>query len=128
MKLTPLLSLATPASAASFANCNASQSAALEKAIARATEQAYAVVVHLENDPSGSALQTAYYGTFDTGRYTKILTAFRKMAPDLDGFTTLVHEATHLKELLGTHDYGYTPEVCKQIAREDPVEAVDNAE
>ncbi|KAL5390727.1 hypothetical protein PMIN06_008342 [Paraphaeosphaeria minitans] len=172
MELLPLSTLLGTATAASFISCTAPQIATIEKAIVRATERAYAVVEHLGANPNGSALQTAYYGTFDRGRYSKILKAFRKMALDLDavfayecgcaseviiahpsntyGYTTLctvyfdegivsaegfwrqwstlVHEATHFRELLDTRDHGYTPEVCKQLAKEDPVKAVGNAD
>ncbi|KAK7186449.1 hypothetical protein DPSP01_002119 [Paraphaeosphaeria sporulosa] len=172
MKLSPLFTLLGSATAASFVGCTAPQTATIEKAILRATERAYAVVEHLEANPNGSALQTAYYGTFDKTRYAKILAAFRKMAPDLDavftyecgctsnvviaypsntyGYTTicsvyfneavipaegfrsqwstLIHEATHFRDLLDTRDYGYTPDVCKQFAKEDPVKAVGNAD
>ena len=41
---------------------------------------------------------------------------------------TLVHAATHFRQTLGTVDHGYSPEVCKEFAREDPEMAVENAE
>lgn len=84
MHFLPLFTLLGSATAASFVDCTAPQIATIEKAIDRATERAYAAVEHLVANPNGSALQTAYYGKFDKARYTKILKAFRKMAPDLD--------------------------------------------
>lgn len=42
--------------------------------------------------------------------------------------STLIHEATHLRDVLGTSDHGYGVELCKQFALEDPKKAVDNAE
>lgn len=45
-----------------------------------------------------------------------------------DQVSTIVHEATHFRDTLGTSDHGYGVDVCKQLALDDPDEAVDNAE
>ncbi|KAL2884060.1 hypothetical protein SGCOL_000700 [Colletotrichum sp. CLE4] len=41
---------------------------------------------------------------------------------------TIIHEATHMRDVLGTTDYGYDVDLCKQFALEDPEKAVKNAE
>lgn len=56
----------------------------------------------------------------------QILTIVESRCSDL--ISTIVHEATHFRDTLGTSDHGYGVDVCKQIALEDPDEAVDNAE
>lgn len=42
--------------------------------------------------------------------------------------STIIHEATHFRDVLGTRDHGYGVEYCKQFAIEDPEKAVENAE
>lgn len=42
--------------------------------------------------------------------------------------STLIHEATHFRDVLGTVDNGYGVEACKKFALEDPEKAVSTAE
>ncbi|VUC32993.1 unnamed protein product [Clonostachys rosea] len=170
INLLAILSLIMGALAATFTSCSESQIATLEVAIGRATTKAYAAIDHLEANPNGSDLQTTWYGEFSTTRYNKILTAFKKFAPDIattftydcscqssvvlayvgntygdvkicsvyftgwpatghrSQWDTLIHEATHLRDVLGTSDHGYGVDLCKQFALEDPDKAVDNAD
>ncbi|KAI9154723.1 Peptidyl-Lys metalloendopeptidase [Paramyrothecium foliicola] len=168
-----LLLLVSGAWAATFTSCNSTQIATLEVAIQRATTKAYAVIEHLEANPNGSELQTTWYGTFGRERYNRVLTAFRKFAPDLattfsydcscvsnaviatiggrygsvricsvyfneeivppagqhrNQWDTIIHEAGHFRDVLGTTDYGYGVDYGKQFAREDPEKAVKNAD
>ncbi|KAF2794862.1 zincin [Melanomma pulvis-pyrius CBS 109.77] len=81
--LISILTLLAGSWAATFTSCSAPQIATLETALERATNKSYAAIKHLEANPNGSALQTTWYGTFSTTRYNKILTAFKKFAPDL---------------------------------------------
>lgn len=56
---------------------------------------------------------------------------WRLEARSLDALTlqsTIVHEATHFRDVLGTRDHGYGVDYCQQFAREDPEKAVENAE
>ncbi|KAK1655858.1 hypothetical protein BDP81DRAFT_467313 [Colletotrichum phormii] len=48
---------------------------------------------------------------------------------------TIIHEATHMRDetcwgrlIMGTTDYGYDVDLCKQFALEDPEKAVKNAD
>ncbi|KAK7751437.1 hypothetical protein SLS62_006693 [Diatrype stigma] len=168
-----IFSLLSGSSATTFTSCSESQIATLELAIQRATDKAYAAIEHLEANPNGSDVQTTWYGTFSTERYNRILTAFKKFAPDLattftydcscqssvvfatigntygdvdicsvyfdetqlppagqhrSQWDTLIHEATHFRDVLGTTDNGYGVENCKKFALEDPEKAVSNAE
>ncbi|KAI8287379.1 hypothetical protein K4K60_012560 [Colletotrichum sp. SAR11_57] len=135
----------------------------LEAAIERATNKSYAAIDHLEANPNGSDIQTTWYGTFSTERYNRVLTAFKKFAPDLAttfrydcSCTSSVVFATiggtygdvkicsvyfneellpptgrhrnQWEDVLGTTDYGYGVDYCKQFALEDPEKAVKNAE
>ncbi|KAI8177398.1 Peptidyl-Lys metalloendopeptidase [Colletotrichum sp. SAR 10_66] len=137
--------------------------ATLEAAIERATNKSYAAIDHLEANPNGSDIQTTWYGTFSTERYNRVLTAFKKFAPDLAttfrydcSCTSSVVFATiggtygdvkicsvyfneellpptgrhrnQWEDVLGTTDYGYGVDYCKQFALEDPEKAVKNAE
>ncbi|KAF2705891.1 zincin [Pleomassaria siparia CBS 279.74] len=170
--LVPLLSLVAGCSAATFTSCTPDQVATLEVAIDRATNKSYAAIAHLQDNPTGSELQTTWYGTFDTARYDRILAAFKKFGPDLatkfeydcscqgdiviayphntyglvtvcsvyfntelvpatghrSQWDTLVHEATHFRDVLGATDSGSGVDYCKSIALSDPVTAVKNAE
>ncbi|KAF2634690.1 zincin [Massarina eburnea CBS 473.64] len=167
-----LFTLLASSGAATFSNCDTTQIATLETAIDRATNKSYAAVDHLEANPNGSEVQTRWYGTFSTTRYNKILTAFKKFAPDLatkfnydcscqsdiviatpsntyghvdicsvyfktsvvpatghrSQWDTLVHEATHFRDVLGTTDSGYGVEACLKFAQDDPDKAVNNAD
>lgn len=72
--LVPLLS---GSSAVTFTSCTAAQISTLEAAIERATNKSYAAIEHLEANPSGSEIQTTWYGAFSTERYNRVLTAFK---------------------------------------------------
>ncbi|KAF7538514.1 hypothetical protein G7054_g2924 [Neopestalotiopsis clavispora] len=168
-----LLALLPMSWAATFTSCTDAQIATLEVAIDRATNKSFAAIEHLEDNPNGSDIQTTWYGTFSTERYDRVLTAFKKFAPDLattfsydcscvsdvviatiggtygdvkicsvyfneavnppsgqhrNQWDTIIHEATHFRDVLGTSDHGYGVEMCKKFALEDPEEAVDNAD
>ncbi|KAL6702754.1 hypothetical protein ACN47E_000988 [Coniothyrium glycines] len=49
-----------------------------------------------------------------------------------DGFrsqwATIIHEATHFDETLDTVDHGYSPDVCREIAKRSAKEAFENAD
>lgn len=80
MRLSHILSclpLLSGARAATFTSCTASQIATLEVAIDRATNKSYAAIEHLEANPTGSEIQTTWYGAFSTERYNRVLTAFK---------------------------------------------------
>ncbi|KAF4906651.1 Peptidyl-Lys metalloendopeptidase [Colletotrichum viniferum] len=173
LHLSSLLSVVSGALAATFTSCSSTQIATLEAAIERATNKSYAAIDHLEANPNGSDIQTTWYGTFSTERYNRVLTAFKKFAPDLaitfsydcsctssvvfatiggtygdvkicsvyfneqllpptgrhrNQWDTIIHEATHFTDVLGTTDYGYGVDYCKQFALEDPEKAVKNAD
>ncbi|CAI6088243.1 unnamed protein product [Clonostachys chloroleuca] len=173
MRVTHLFSIFSSVAgslAATYTSCSESQIATLEVAISRATTKAFAAIDYLEANPNGSDLQTTWYGEFSTERYNKVLTAFKKFAPDLattfrydcscqstavlatiggtygdvricsvffDGWPetghrsqwdTIIHEATHFRDVLRTRDSGYGVEYCKQFALEDPNKAVENAD
>ena len=42
--------------------------------------------------------------------------------------STLIHESTHFRDVLGTIDHGYGADFGKKVAQEDPDKAVNNAE
>lgn len=75
--LLSLFLLAPGSWAATFKSCTDSQIATLETAIERATNKSYAAIEHLEENPTGSDIQTTWYGAFSTDRYNRILTAFK---------------------------------------------------
>ncbi|KAH6654709.1 hypothetical protein BKA67DRAFT_677239 [Truncatella angustata] len=171
-RLFSLLPLLSGSLAATFTSCTDSQIATLEIAIERATNKSFAAIEHLEDNPNGSEIQTTWYGAFSTERYNRILTAFKKFAPDLattfrydcacvssaviatiggtygdvricsvyfdetvvppgghrSQWDTIVHEATHFRDVLRTVDNGYGVEACKQFALEDPEKAVETAD
>lgn len=80
MRLSHILSclpLLSGIRAATFTSCTAAQIATLEVAIDRATNKSYAAIEHLEANPSGSEIQTTWYGAFSTDRYNRVLTAFK---------------------------------------------------
>ncbi|KAK1533940.1 neutral protease [Colletotrichum paranaense] len=171
--LAGLLSIVSGTLAATFKSCTAAQIVTLEAAIERATNKSFAAIEHLEDNPNGSDVQTTWYGKFSTDRYNRVLTAFKKFAPDLsttfsydcsctstavyatiggtygdvkicsvyfneamlppagrhrNQWDTIIHEATHFRDVLGTTDYGYDVDYCKQFALEDPEKAVKNAD
>ncbi|KAI8215187.1 Peptidyl-Lys metalloendopeptidase [Colletotrichum sp. SAR 10_77] len=163
LHLGSLLSVLSGALAATFTSCSSTQIATLEAAIERATNKSYAAIDHLGANPNGSDIQTTWYGTFSTERYNRVLTAFKKFAPDLAttfrydcSCTSSVVFATiggtygdvkicsvyfneellpptgrhrnQWEDVLGTTDYGYGVDYCKQFALEDPEKAVKNAE
>lgn len=72
-----LLPLLSGSVAVTFTSCTAAQISTLETAIERATNKSYAAIDHLEANPSGSDIQTTWYGTFSTERYNRVLTAFK---------------------------------------------------
>jgi hypothetical protein len=61
--LLSLLPLLSGSRAATFTSCNAAQISTLEAAIDRATNKSYAAISHLEDNPTGSDIQTTWYGT-----------------------------------------------------------------
>ncbi|KAK7720286.1 hypothetical protein SLS63_009958 [Diaporthe eres] len=114
MRISHIISLFPLGSVAvTFTSCTPAQVSTLEVAIDRATNKSYAAIEHLEANPTGSEIQTTWYGAFSTERYNRVLTAFK---------------ATHFRDVLGTTDYGYGVDYCKQFALEDPEKAVKNAE
>lgn len=76
-QLLSLLSMLSGGWAATFTACTDSQIATLETAIERATNKSFAAIEHLEDNPTGSELQTTWYGTFSSERYNRVLTAFK---------------------------------------------------
>lgn len=63
--------------AVTFTSCTPAQVSTLEVAIDRATNKSYAAIEHLEANPTGSEIQTTWYGAFSTERYNRVLTAFK---------------------------------------------------
>ncbi|KXH66466.1 neutral protease [Colletotrichum salicis] len=136
--LAGLLCTVSGTLAATFKSCTAAQIVTLEAAIERATNKSLAAIEHLEDNPNGSDVQTTCTVVYATigGTYgdVKICSVYfnEAMLPPTgrhrNQWDTIIHEATHMRDVLGTTDYGYDVDLCKQFALEDPEKAVKNAD
>lgn len=89
------------------------------------------LVAHTETSGSAACTSTRRWSRLPGSIATngsKLALRRRKETFSRWASSTIIHEATHFRDVLGTTDYGYGVDYCKQFALEDPEKAVKNAE
>ncbi|KAK1225212.1 hypothetical protein PQX77_011892 [Marasmius sp. AFHP31] len=150
-------------------NCSASRQTTNDQAITAAATLAKNALSHLNSNPSGSTLQTTWYGNFASWIHATTTRSFTALTTAPAGWTydcsctdteayayiltdtygvvylcelywdiattgsrsradTIIHEGTHFPQVLGTDDYAYGEDPCKTLARDNPTDAVYNAD